>query len=249
LIIGLVIAAGVLVVAILVVVIVVVAEGDSGRTTASPRSPAPGSGGGGAAAQLTPKEYDDNPSWSLWDPLNDRTADSGALTVDEVFGASESRSTEDSAKRVYTLQGSGRLDVDCAQAVWGEQLKAQLRGYGCTQVVRGVYADASRRSMGHAAVFNLRDVASANQFIKDLDPTLGKGFVVPLPGQPAPMDRFGTGYTGADAGAYGHLVVVSWMGYTDGTNGSSASIDSIPARSAMERGAKNFLFDRLTKAR
>ncbi|MBC6462457.1 hypothetical protein [Actinomadura sp. HBU206391] len=247
LIIGLAVGAAVLIVAVLVAVIVVT---DAGDPDPSPTSgPATPTSGPVAGSELKPTEYDDAASWSLWDPLNDRTSDSAPLSTAEVFGSSDSRSVEDSRKNLYTFQGEGRLDSDCTQAIWGEGLKTALQGYNCTQVVRGVYADSSKRIAGHVAVFNLRDVTSANQFIKDLDPALGKGFVTPLPGQPAPLDRFGSGFTGADAGAYGHLVVVSWVGYTDGKNDSSADIDAIAPRSAVQRAAKNFLFTRVSRAR
>jgi hypothetical protein len=246
LIIALAMGAAVVIVAVLVVVVLVASSGDPdpSRTT---RPPTP-TGGPVAGSELKPNEYDDAASWSLWNPLNDRASDSGPLSTAEVFGGSDSRSVEDSRKNLYTVQGEGRFDSDCTQAVWGEGLESALRTYDCTHVVRGVYADSSKRVAGHVAVFNLRDVTSANQFVKDLDPQLGKGFLTPLPGQPAPLDRFGSGYTGADAGAYGHLVVVSWVGYTDGKNDSSASVDAIAARSAVERAAKNFLFARVTKA-
>jgi hypothetical protein len=245
LIVALAVGAAVVIVAVLAVVVIVASSGDP----APSRSPTTPTGGPVAGSELRPSEYDDAASWNLWDPLNDRTSDSGPLSTSEVFGGSDSRSVEDSRKNLYTVQGEGRLDSDCTQAVWGEGLRSALRTYDCTQVVRGVYADSSKRVVGHVAVFNLRDVTSANQFVKDLDPALGKGFLVPLPGQPAPLDRFGSGFTGADAGAYGHLVVVSWVGYTDGKNDSSADLDAIAPRSAVERAAKNFLFPRVAKAR
>jgi hypothetical protein len=247
LIVALAVGAAVVLVAVLAVVVIVVSREDPDPIGTV--APTASSGGPVAGSELKPSEYDDAASWSLWNPLNERTSDSGPLSTAEVFGSSDSRSVEDSRKNVYTVQGEGRLDSDCTQAVWGEGLKSALRSYDCTQAVRGVYADSSKRVVGHVAVFNLRDVTSANQFVKDLDPELGKGFLAPLPGQPAPLDRFGSGFTGADAGAYGHLVVVSWVGYTDGKNDSSASIDAIAPRSAVERAAKNFLFSRVTKAR
>lgn len=247
LIIGLVAGGAFMIVVVLAVVLVAVRGGDP---EPSPTVRTSTSGAPVAGAELKPNEYDGDPSWSLWDPLNDRSNDSAPLSAEEVFGSRDSSSVEDSRKNLYTVLGNGgRLDTDCAQAVWGEALRSALRSHGCTQAVRGVYTDSSRRVVGHVAVFNLRDVTSADQFIKDLDPATGKGFLVPLSGQPSPVERFGTGYSGADAGAYGHLVVVSWVGYTDGTNDSSSSLDAIAPRSAVERAAKNFLFSRVTRAR
>jgi hypothetical protein len=251
LIVGLLAGAGLLIVVALVVVLVVARGGDGskGTTASGGRSPAAVPNGGVVpAGQLRPSDYDDNASWSLWKPLDHRTGDRDAMTLSEVFGDSESRNAEGGDKKVYTLQGAGRIDTDCAEAVWGDGLKTALQGYGCTQVVRGVYADESKRIAGHVAVFNLRDVTGADQLIKDLDPVQGKGFVTPLSGQSPPLDRFGSGFTRAAGGSYGHFVVVSWVGFTDGTTGDSASIDTIAPRSAVERAAKNFLFPRLTKA-
>ncbi|MCW2904385.1 MAG: hypothetical protein JWO67_6650 [Streptosporangiaceae bacterium] len=243
--------AGIVVLAVVAMVVLafVFTHKSGPAVTRGPAAGAQPSGGVSAGGQPKPSDFNDSASWSLWDPLNDQSKDGQALTPAEVFGGSESHSTQDSRKNVYTVQGPGKLDTDCTQAISGDQLTTALRGYGCTQVVRGVYADSSKRLAGHVAVFNLRDVVSADQFIKDLAPAAGKGFVTPLPGQAAPLDRFGSGFTGADAGAYGHFVVVTWVGYTDGTNGDSANIDIIAPRSAVERGAKNFLFARLTRAR
>jgi hypothetical protein len=249
LIIGLIAGGAFVVVVVLAVVLVAVRGGGDGDPSPTTLRTSSTDGPPVAGAELKPNEYDGDASWSLWDPLNDRSNDSAPLSAEEVFGSRDSSSVEDSRKNRYTVLGDGRLDTDCAQAVWGEALRSALRSYGCTQAVRGVYADSSRRVVGHAAVFNLRDVTSADQFIKDLDPATGKGFLVPLSGQPSPVERFGTGYSGADAGAYGHLVVVSWVGYTDGTNDSSSSLDAIAPRSAVERAAKNFLFSRVTRAR
>lgn len=251
LLIGLAIGAGVLVIAIAVVVVVIVnGRDDAGGsgTTAAGRSATPQAGGQVGNLRLKPSDYDDVASWSLWDRLNDRSGDSAPLTVSEVFDSTDSRSVEDSKKNLYTLQGTGRMDTDCTQAVWGDDLKSVLGGYGCNQVARAVYADSTKRIVGQVAIFNLRDVTSSNQFVKDLDPAAGKGFLNPLGGRPAPIDRFGTGYSAADAGAYGHYVVVSWVGYTDGSNGSSIEYDAIPPRTAVERAAKNFLFSRLSDA-
>ncbi|MGH3392448.1 MAG: hypothetical protein ACRDOO_26570, partial [Actinomadura sp.] len=254
LLVGLLVGAVVLVAAAVVAVVVVVnmtggsGSGDATATVSRSSEPAPGRGAAPAGG-LLPSDYDDDPSWRLWEPLNERPADSDPLTVAEVFDTADSRAATDSHGTRYTLQGTGQADSDCAQAVWGEPLRTALAAHGCTQVVRGVYADTGKRIVGHVAVFDLRDVTAADRFVKDLDPGLGKGFLTPLPGQAAPLDRFGSGYTGADAGAYGHFVVVSWVGFTDGADGAAAELDGIAPRSALQRAAKSFLFDRLAEAR
>ena len=253
LLVGLLVGAVVLVAAAVAAVVIVVnvtggrGSGDATATVSRSREPTPGrvlpAGG------PLPADYDEDPSWKLWDPLNERATDSDPLTVEEVFDTPESRAATDSHGTRYTMRGTGRADSDCAQAVWGERLRTALAGHGCTQVVRGVYADTGGRVVGHVAVFDLRDVTAADRFVRDLDPALGNGFLTPLPDQPAPLNRFGSGYTGADAGAYGHFVVVSWVGFTDGAGGAAAELDGIAPRSALQRAAKSFLFERLAAAR
>ena len=76
--------------------------------------------------------------------------------------------------------------------------------------------------------------------INDMDPQKGnKGFLVPLPGT-----AFGKGVTGAQAGGYGHFVVVGWASYVDGTTGTDNAINLIGPSSAVQEAGKAFLFHR-----
>jgi hypothetical protein len=195
-----------------------------------------------STAQTKPGYYDKMESWSLWDNLNTAAQDSDPLTLSEVFSDSGAKSEKDGLDGTYfNLQGSGQLDTDCSGAVWGAQLKAAVQSYECTQVVRAPYVSADRKWIGQLAIFNLKDVTSANALLDDLDPDKGKGFLVPVTG-PAPIDQFGRGTTGAESGAYGHFVVVGWAGSADGSRKSEA--DMISPSSTVQEAGKEFLFHR-----
>jgi len=122
-------------------------------------------------------------------------------------------------------------------------MKAALQVYGCTQVVRAAYVSEDQRWAGQLAIFNLKDVGSANTLLQDLDPDSGKGFVQPVTG-PSPIDRFAAGSTGAESGAYGHFVVVGWAGHADGGQGSDYGTDTISPSSTVQQSGKEFLFHR-----
>jgi hypothetical protein len=202
---------------------------------------APAASGGG---QSKPVTYNAMKSWSLWDSLNTASQDSKPLTLDEVFADSEAKSYKDSSDNtVFNVQGTGRLDTDCGSTVNGPALKTALQGYGCTQVVRAAYVSADQHWVGQLAIFNLRDVTSANAFLDDLDPKSNKGFFVPVTG-PSPVEKFGSATTGAESGAYGHFVVVGWAGRVDGGETSTYGIDTISPSSSVQQAGKQFLFHR-----
>jgi hypothetical protein len=221
-------------------------EDDTASSSPSAKSSSSSSAGGppAAAGVGKPANYDSMKSWSLWDSLNTASEDSKPLTLDEVFADPEAKSYKDSSDNtVFNLQGSGRLDTNCAGTVTGTALQTALQGYGCTQVVRAAYVSADQKWVGQIAIFNLKDVQSANALIDDLDPKSGKGFFLPISGA-SPVDKFGTSTTGADSGAYGHFVVVGWAGRVDGSHGDSYGIDTISASSAVLQAGKQFLFHR-----
>jgi hypothetical protein len=216
-----------------------VSESPSSAGTTSSAAVPPSSGG-----QAKPGYYNTMKSWSLWDSINTATQDSKPMTLDEVFADPEAKAQKDSGDgTVFNLQGTGRLDTDCASTVWGAALKSALQSYGCTQVVRAAYVSDNQRWVGQLAIFNLKDVTSANALLDDLDPKSGKGFFLPVSG-PAPVDKFGTAGTGAESGAYGHFVVVGWAGRVDGGQGSTLNIDTISSSSSVQEAGKEFLFHR-----
>lgn len=191
-----------------------------------------------------PANYDSMKSWALWNSLNTASQDSKPLTLEEVFADPEAKAYKDSSDdTTFNLQGSGRLDTDCGSTVSGAELKTVLQRYGCTQVVRAAYVSTDQRWAGEIAIFNLRDVTSANAFLGDLDPKSGKGFFIPITG-PSPVDKFGSSVTGAQSGAYGHFVVVGWAGRVDGGEASSSPLDTISPSSSVQQAGKQFLFHR-----
>jgi hypothetical protein len=220
---------------------------DDNSPTASP-SAARSSGTNPPVAAGTPNKpanYNAMKSWSLWDSLNTASQDNRPLTLEEVFSDEEAKAYKDSSDNtVFKVQAPGRLDSDCASTVSGPALQTALQGYGCTQVVRAAYVSEDQKWVGQIAIFNLKDVTSANAFLDDLDPKSGKGFFVPVTG-PSPVDKFGkTAATGAQSGAYGHFVVVGWAGRVDGAPGSNYGIDTISPSSSVQQAAKQFLFHR-----
>ena len=221
---------------------------DNNSPSASPSAPrTSGANPPPAAAGTTnkPANYNAMKSWSLWDSLNTASQDSKPLTLEEVFSDPEAKAYKDTSDNtVFNLQGTGRLDTDCGSTVSGPALQTALQSYGCTQVVRAAYVSADQKWVGHIAIFNLRDVTSANAFLDDLDPKSGKGFFIPVTGA-SPVDKFGkTAATGAQSGAYGHFVVVGWAGRVDGAPGSSYGIDTISPSSSVQQAGKQFLFHR-----
>jgi hypothetical protein len=197
-----------------------------------------------ASGASKPASYNAMKSWSLWDSLNTASQDPKPLTLDEVFADEEAKAYKDTSDNtVFNVQGTGRLDTNCASTVSGSALQSALAGYGCTQVVRAAYVSADQKWVGQLAIFNLKDVTSANAFLDDLDPKSGKGFFVPVSGA-SPVDKFGSSTTGAQSGAYGHFVVVGWAGRVDGTQGDSYGIGTISPSSSVQQAGKQFLFHR-----
>jgi hypothetical protein len=222
--------------------------GDNGPAKQTPSAAASSSSAMGApgiaGGQGKPVTYNSMKSWSLWNSLNTAGQDSKPLTLDEVFADPEAKAYKDgNDNTTFNLQGTGRLDTDCGSTVSGAELKTVLQSYGCTQVVRAAYVSADQRWVGQMAIFNLRDVTSANAFIGDLDPKSGKGFFTPVTGA-SPVDKFGSSVTGAESGAYGHFVVVGWAGRVDGGKTSSYGFDTISASSSVLQAGKQFLFHR-----
>lgn len=212
----------------------------SAATSSSSEGRAPGI----SSSRGKPVTYNAMKSWSLWNSLNTASQDSKPLTLDEVFADAEAKSYRDNNDSTsFNLQGSGRLDTDCGSTVSGAALQTALQGYGCTQVVRAAYVSADQRWVGQLAIFNLKDVTSANAFLDDLDPKSGKGFFTPVTGA-SPVDKFGSAVTGAESGAYGHFVVVGWAGRVDGGETSSYGFDTISASSSVQQAGKQFLFHR-----
>ena len=160
----------------------------------------------GAVKSPLPNYYSNVESGKAFRRLADRGADQRALTVAEVFAGSARTPSYRHVR--FTLRGS-RVETRCAAAVWGEQLEEELKLNGCSQVVRGVYADTRGQVVGVVVIFNMKDVEGATAIIEALDPLHDEGFVLP-PGRAGPAGLFGRGYSEAHAHAMGHYVFVRW---------------------------------------
>jgi hypothetical protein len=204
--------------------------GDSGE---------PGSVGRPAESGLAPSSYSSSPSTGAYAAIEQRARDARPLTMDEAF-----------PKRSQTLKVPGtdlelslkskRLDGDCAAAVWGTGVGRALGDGGCTQAVRGVYADTEHGYALTVAVFNL----SARQHADRLVGLFGDGgFVQPLPAE-APLDKVGQGFTVGRGVAMGHYAVVAWAQRLDGQGDAedetllSLLIEGGKAPSALGRAAR-----------
>lgn len=166
------------------------------------------------AAGTAPTSYSDAPSTAVFSAINKRSADRRPLSTAEVFTKETKTLDDKQAKAVLKLRAS-RNDGNCAAAVWGSRLTAELRKAGCTQAVRGLYSDAKGRYAAAVTILNLAGVREADSVTKRLSPEAGDGFVLPLPGA-APLNRFGQGFSIARGRALGHYSVVAWVQRTDG---------------------------------
>ncbi|TDD72875.1 hypothetical protein E1293_32165 [Actinomadura darangshiensis] len=162
----------------------------------------------------SPTSYSSSPSDAVYGGIASRRADSKPLTVGEAFPSSAAKLSVPDGKVTVKLRAK-RLDGDCAAAVWGGSVAAELGKGGCTQAARGIYSDTGHGYGLAVAVFNLAGSADADRFVKRLESTIGGGFVLPLEA-PEPLDGFGRGFGMARGLAMGHFAVVSWVQRLDG---------------------------------
>ncbi|QFG25972.1 hypothetical protein [Actinomadura sp. WMMB 499] len=175
----------------------------------------------GTAAETgpSPTSYSNSPSSEAYAGIGAREADAEPLTIEEAFpkGAQTLQVPETDLELELAAK---KLDGDCAAAVWGASVAADLRRGGCSQAVRGLYADADGGYGMAVAVFNLASAADADRFVATLGEVRGGGFVRPLPAEAARAE-FGTGFSMARGLAQGHFAVVSWSARLDGTGDAS----------------------------
>jgi hypothetical protein len=173
--------------------------------------------------------------------LNQRSGgDQRPLNDGEVF--SDEDKTVSHAQYTFSLVRS-EVASDC-RAVWGERLKADLRTYACTQIVRGAYLSKDQRYVGQFIALNLNGIEGSQQIVRDLDPQVNAGFVSPLAA--AGVTNFGTGFSAAYPEIYGHYVVLSWVQRKGGARPNSMN-ELLDASLAIERAA-DFVWGRLVLA-
>ncbi|WP_242902088.1 hypothetical protein [Actinomadura terrae] len=170
-----------------------------------------------AGSGSSPTSYSSSPTSAAYAGIAARTSDTRPLTAGEAFPSSAATISVPDSDVKMTLRAK-RLDGDCAAAVWGATVAADLRRGGCTQAARGLYASTGQGGRGYAmavAVFNLAGSADADRFVGLLDRTRGGGFVRPLEAT-GPLASFGRGFGMARGLAMGHFAVVSWAQRLDG---------------------------------
>ncbi|WP_289009727.1 hypothetical protein [uncultured Thermomonospora sp.] len=226
-------AAGALAVVAAVVVVTILVGGDENASgPAGPRSSVGRPAGSGSA----PSSYSSSPSSSVYEGIDRREEDSEPLTEQEAFPAAARSLTVAAARSRLRLVGA-RVDGDCAEAVWGAALGEELRRGGCTQAVRGMYADTRRGYALSVTIFNLATSADADRLVEALGRGRG-GFVRPLTDTPGgvvatptvtlrpsgsatagvySLADFGRGFSMARGLAMGHYAVIAWAQRLDGT--------------------------------
>ncbi|TMR28951.1 hypothetical protein [Actinomadura geliboluensis] len=162
----------------------------------------------------SPTSYSSSPSTSAYGGIAARGSDPEPLTAAEAFPADAATLAVPDGEVKVKLRAK-RLDADCAAAVWGGSVGAELGKGGCTQAARGIYSDPKRGYGLAVTVFNLNSSADADRFVARLEHTIGAGFVRPLEA-PEPLDDFGRGFGMARGLAMGHFAVVSWAERLDG---------------------------------
>ncbi len=192
------------------------ADGDDARGATLPPV------GNAAETGLSPTSYSSSPSSDAYGGIAARKADAKPLTLGEAFPKS-ARSLTVPGSEVELKLAEQKLDGDCAAAVWGASVAADLRRGGCSQAVRGLYADADGGYGMAVAVFNLASAADADRFVATLGEVRGGGFVRPLPAE-EPAAEFGAGFGMARGLAQGHFAVVSWAARLDGKGDASDEV-------------------------
>jgi hypothetical protein len=164
-------------------------------------------------------------------PLNE-----GEVFTDEAKSVSHGQYT-------FSLAGS-EVSADCQKASWGARLQADLSKYGCTQVVRGAYLGKDGQHVGQFVALNFAALEGSEQIVRDLDPQVKAGFIMPLTAKG--VTDFGTGFSAAYPEIYGHYVVISWVQRKGGARPASMN-ELLDASLAIERAA-DFVWGRLVLA-
>nr|BFE89004.1 hypothetical protein GCM10020093_116050 [Planobispora longispora] len=189
--------------------------------------------------QPRPDTYKGWPSPKLFAPIAQRTADPKPLTVKDVFGEKTLKEGRITLKLAGTEAGA-----DCAAAVWGRELAAQLAAGGCSQVVRGVYLSADGRYVAQYTLFNLRDTASADALATSLTTLHRGGWPLALESGTAAFPA--GGHTEASGHAMGHYAGLVWIGRTDGAEPDAK--DDFVSLALAVRNAEKAVFRRVVAA-
>ncbi|WP_433324886.1 hypothetical protein [Spirillospora sp. CA-294931] len=233
-------AAGALGLVVILLLVVALVAGGGEEKKAAPRRETGPRMGVPAESGPSPASYSSSPSTSAYASIERRSADSAPLTAAEAFPESAESISASEAK--VALKGK-RLDGDCAAAIWGRGLGAELRSGGCSQAARTIHVDAKKGYALSVTVFNLAGAREAGRVVEALERRRGGGFVTPLTAEGA--DGFGRGFGMARGLAMGHYAVVAWAQRLDGKGDEkdetllSLLIEGGKAPAVLGRAARN----------
>jgi hypothetical protein len=198
--------------------------------------------GTAAGGSVLPTVYVPTPANEGTKKLNQRSGgDQRPLNEGEVF--TDEAKTVSHAQYTFGLVRS-EVSADCGKVVWGARLQTDLRTYGCTQIVRGAYLSKDQKYVGEFVALNLDQLQGSEQIVRDLDPEVKSGFVLPLLGNG--VTSFGAGFSAAYPEIYGHYVVISWVQRKGGARPATMN-ELVDASLAIERAA-DFVWGRLVLA-
>jgi hypothetical protein len=224
-------AAAVAVLVVVVAAVVLMGGGSSGKGTTS----------GGTTTQSPPTVYVPSTATQGTKKLNNRSADSRALNDGEVFDDTATKVTH--GQYTFNLVAK-QISGDCQSVAWGSTVLADLKTFGCTQVVRGAYLSTDKEHSGQFIAVNMEKLAGSEAVVRDLAPAPGSGFIKPLPG--AGIDNFGAGFSAAYPQIFGHYVVISWVQRNGGAK--PASMNELLDASLAIESADGFIWERLLLA-
>ncbi|TQN31461.1 hypothetical protein FHX37_1365 [Haloactinospora alba] len=167
-------------------------------------------GGATAPEQARPAAYNVEDSQTITEALATREDDNRDIGESEFF----ERGNEEFESQGLTFElEESDITADCAEAVWGEELRTALREGGCEQAARAGYT--SDDHVAAAVVFNLEDTDASESVAEAMRPPQDAEAEAPgfftVPGDSSPLDRLGGGYSAAEAMVSGHYLVVVWV--------------------------------------
>lgn len=147
-----------------------------------------------------------SPTLGKWQHIATRAADPAPLTVGELYpeAVSSSNGSYDRA--------AGRMDTNCAHALFGTALKSAAKKSKCTQVARASYVSSDGKLMGTIGVLNLVSYQAATKVGKVVG---SNEFIGPLAGSRGPTRSIAKGTGLVQAEIKGHYLILTWAEYAN----------------------------------
>jgi hypothetical protein len=165
-------------------------------TASSPSSPGPSA----ASSASQPA-----PSLGRWQHIATRAIDPSPLTLSQLFPAQ------------FTVAATGYIrttqlaSTHCSGAVFGAKLRAAVRRYKCSQVMRASYLAKVPKLMGTIGVLNLSNSAGAQGVGKV---TGSSQFIAQLAAHSGPTHSLAKGTGIEEAEVKGHYLILTWVEFT-----------------------------------